>query len=104
MEKKLYKSRKNKMISGVCGGIADYFGIDATVVRLVFAALAILKGAGVILYLLAWILIPSLPGSELDSSSEDDIDNLKSANVDDSAKGKKRAHSDEEFDSFFKKK
>ena len=44
MEKKLYKSNQNKMIDGVCGGIAEYFGIDPTVVRLIWALFSLMGG------------------------------------------------------------
>lgn len=101
MSKKLYKSSKNKMISGVCGGIAEYFNIDPTIVRLVTGVLCCLKGVGVVLYILACIIIPY-------SDSDDDIDNLKSANVNSDSKKNEgesngKMHSDEEFDNFFKK-
>ena len=48
MKKKLTKSQKNKMFAGVCGGIAEYFNIDATIVRLVFVLFTLLKTAGII--------------------------------------------------------
>jgi len=101
MSKRLYKSSKNKMIAGVCGGIAEYFNIDPTIVRLVVGILCCLKGVGIGLYVLACIIIPY-------SDVEEDVDNLKSANVDSDNKGKgkssdKKMHSDEEFDSYFKK-
>ena len=46
------------MLCGVCGGIAEYFGVDSTVVRLVFAGLGIIGGSGVLLYLAAAIIMP----------------------------------------------
>lgn len=58
MYKKLYRSTKNKMICGVCGGIAEYFNIDPTLVRLGMAGLAMIWGSGVLVYLLAAIIIP----------------------------------------------
>ena len=61
MEKKLYKSSKNKMIDGVCGGIGEYFGIDPTLVRLGFVALCILGGSGLIAYIVALIIVPRAP-------------------------------------------
>ncbi len=61
MVKKLYRSVSDKQIAGVCGGLAKYFGIDSTVVRLVWAAAVILAGAGLLLYLIAWVLIPQEP-------------------------------------------
>lgn len=58
MNRKLYRSRKNKMIGGVCGGIAEYLGIDPTIIRLIWAFTTLFWGAGIIIYLLAWIIIP----------------------------------------------
>ena len=56
--KKLYRSETNKMIAGVCGGIAEYFDIDATLVRLGFAVFSIIGGSGILLYLAVAIIIP----------------------------------------------
>ena len=56
--KKLYRSESNRMIAGVCGGIAEYFEIDATLVRLGFAVFSLLGGSGVLAYLVAMIIIP----------------------------------------------
>ena len=61
MEKKLYKSNQNKMIDGVCGGIAEYFGIDPTVVRLIWALLSLMGGSGILAYIIAAIIIPRSP-------------------------------------------
>lgn len=57
-EKKLYRSETNKMICGVCGGIAEYIHIDATILRLIFAFLG-LTGTGIVAYIIAAIIIPS---------------------------------------------
>lgn len=54
--KKLYKSN-NRMICGVCAGVAEYFDIDTTIVRLIWAALA-LSGTGILLYIVAAIVMP----------------------------------------------
>lgn len=56
--KKLYKSDINKMISGVCGGIAEYFSIDPTLVRLGWVLFSFLGGSGIIAYIIAAIIIP----------------------------------------------
>ena len=61
MQKKLYRSKKDKMIAGVCGGIAEYFDIDSTLVRLLTVIFVLLGGAGVIAYIIAWIIIPQTP-------------------------------------------
>ena len=55
--KRLYKSRNNKMICGVCAGLAEYLGIDPTVVRLIWAALG-LTGTGILLYIIAALVMP----------------------------------------------
>ena len=57
MNKKLYRSNTNKMICGVCGGIGEYFDIDPTIIRLVWAVLAC-SGTGTVVYLIAAIIIP----------------------------------------------
>jgi phage shock protein C len=56
--KRLYRTREGRVIAGVCAGLAAYFGVDPTLVRLAFAVLTIFGGAGVLLYLVAWIVIP----------------------------------------------
>lgn len=56
--KKLCKSSTNRIICGVCGGIAEYFGIDATVVRLIFVIFGLVS-AGVIFYIIAALLMPA---------------------------------------------
>jgi phage shock protein PspC (stress-responsive transcriptional regulator) len=57
--KKLYRSRNDRMISGVCAGIGEYFGVDPTLVRLAFVLMALLGGPGIILYFILWIIIPN---------------------------------------------
>ncbi|WP_234488895.1 PspC domain-containing protein [Oxynema sp. CENA135] len=59
--KRLYRSQRNKQIAGVCSGVAQYFGIDPTVVRLAFVLLALMGGPGLVLYLIMWVLIPLEP-------------------------------------------
>ena len=103
MSKKLKKSNKNKMIAGVCGGVAEYFNIDPTVVRLIFVVLGFLKGLGLWIYALAAIIMPS-SFDDLENASDEDLNNLKSANVNSSeGKNNEKVHSDEEFEKFFKK-
>ena len=58
MDKKLYKSNTNRMLAGVCGGIAEYFNLDPTVVRLAWVAFCALGGSGILAYILAAIIIP----------------------------------------------
>lgn len=60
MSRKLYRSDKNKMLCGVCGGIGEYLNVDPTLIRLVWAVLAC-SGTGILVYLLAAIIIPLEP-------------------------------------------
>lgn len=59
--KRLYRSGKDKVIAGICGGIAEYFNIDSTIVRLIWALSILLWGMGIIAYIVAWIIIPRNP-------------------------------------------
>ena len=60
--KKLYRSRKNRIIAGVCAGLAEYLQVDPTIVRLLYAVFTLFSmGAGILLYLLAWIIVPESP-------------------------------------------
>ena len=61
MEKRLYKSNTDKKLGGVCGGIAKYFGIDSTIVRLAWLVAVFCAGGGLIAYLIAYIVIPREP-------------------------------------------
>ncbi|USG99275.1 PspC domain-containing protein [Thermococcus argininiproducens] len=62
MEKKLYRSRKNRMLFGVCGGLAEYFNVDPTLVRILFIILLIGSvGTAVLLYLLLAVVMPEEP-------------------------------------------
>lgn len=56
--KRLYRSKKDGMICGVCGGIANYFNIDPTLVRLAFVLIAMGAGSGILAYIIAAIIIP----------------------------------------------
>ena len=57
--KRIYRSRKNKIFAGVCGGIGEYLNIDPIIIRLCWIALTLLSvGAGIVVYALAWIIMP----------------------------------------------
>ena len=58
--RKLYRSRNQRMIAGVCGGLADYFIVDATLVRVLFLLLAVFGGTGLVIYLVMWIIVPDI--------------------------------------------
>ena len=61
LEKKLYRSRKVKSLAGVCGGLAAYFNVDVTVIRLLWALAAVVYGTGLFAYIVAAIVIPLEP-------------------------------------------
>lgn len=61
MNKKLYRSVKDKKIAGVCGGLAEYFNIDSTIVRLALVVFCILGGAGLLFYIIAALIMPADP-------------------------------------------
>ena len=73
LSQRLYRSRSDRMIAGVCGGIGQYFGVDSTIVRL-FTVLATIFSGGVvfILYVVLWIVVPEdlLAGAETTSQAE----------------------------------
>jgi len=64
LEKKLYRSRTDRMLGGVCGGIAEYFNVDPTLIRLLAVVLIMAGGAAIIAYIIAWIVIPEEPKKE----------------------------------------
>jgi phage shock protein C len=59
--RKLYRSKTNRQVAGVCGGLAEYFNLDATLVRVLFVLLAVLGGSGLVLYVAMWIIVPKEP-------------------------------------------
>jgi len=61
MEKRLQRSRTEKMIGGVCGGIAEYFSVDPTIVRILWVIITLLGGAGLLLYIILWVIMPLQP-------------------------------------------
>ena len=58
MKKRLYKSREDKKLCGVCGGIAEYFELDPTIIRLAWVIFTLLGGSGIIAYIIAAIVMP----------------------------------------------
>jgi phage shock protein C len=70
-QKRLLRSRTNRMLGGVCAGLANYLGMDPLLIRVAFAALGFVNGFGVILYFVLWIIIPDEASREL--ASEDAV-------------------------------
>ena len=56
--KRLYRSKNEKMIAGVCGGLASYFHLDPTIIRLVFILLLFAPPSGILIYLILWLITP----------------------------------------------
>ena len=61
MEKKLYRSVKDKKLTGVCGGVADYFRIDSSIVRIIWAVSALFAGVSVLAYIICAFVLPEEP-------------------------------------------
>ena len=59
--KRLYRNSQNKLLAGVCSGLGDYFNIDPVIIRLLWVVLTIFGGAGLLIYIIAWIIIPEKP-------------------------------------------
>lgn len=61
LNKRLYRSRKDQQIAGVCGGLAEYLGVDPTIVRLLWVIFAIAGGPGVVAYIIMAVVVPEEP-------------------------------------------
>ncbi len=66
MAKRLYRSYRNKMVFGVCGGIGEYFNVDPVIIRLIWLASIFWLGGGVIAYLIAAVIIPAEDPNSID--------------------------------------
>lgn len=66
--KRLYRSHKHRMIAGLCGGVAEYFDIDPTLVRVGLVIVSFLPGPSIIFYLIAWAIVPEEPTSPVKSA------------------------------------
>jgi len=60
--KRLYRSRDNRWIAGICGGLGEYLNVDPTVVRAAFVLFALAGGSGILAYIILWFIIPEEPG------------------------------------------
>jgi phage shock protein C len=58
--RKLYRSRNQRMLAGVCGGLAEYFNLDATLIRVLFLVLAVFGGSGLVIYVVMWLIVPDV--------------------------------------------
>jgi phage shock protein PspC (stress-responsive transcriptional regulator) len=69
-DRKLYRSQENRMIGGVCGGMAEYFTIDPNLMRLLFIVLTFVGGSGILIYIASLIIIPNNPDQTISEKSE----------------------------------
>ncbi len=70
MARKLYRSRTDSMLGGVCSGLAEYLDADPTIIRIVFVLLALLGGHGILLYLILWVIMPPKPETTITPPTE----------------------------------
>ena len=68
--KRLYRSRSNRVIAGVAGGLGETFNVDPVIVRLVFVVLGLMNGFGVLLYLAMWLLVPNENSTAADAREQ----------------------------------
>ena len=68
--KRLYRSRSNRVVAGVAGGLGEAFNVDPVIVRLVFVVLGLMNGFGVLLYLAMWLLVPNENSTAVDAREQ----------------------------------
>lgn len=100
MTKRMYKSSRNRILTGVCGGIGEYFNIDPTIVRLIFLVLTFAGFSGVLVYIIAALIMPAGQADNFEN-----FEDMKSANPEyrQKPKIKNKIKTDDDFDSYFKK-
>lgn len=72
MQNRLVRPVNGRILAGVCAGLADWIGLDVTIVRLIFLVLLVMTGSGLLFYIILWVVVPSsneMPGSQSDWSS-----------------------------------
>ncbi len=74
--KKLYRSQKDRIIAGVCGGLGKYFNTNSNIIRLIFVILVFFQGLGVILYAVLVILVPLKPGEKISVNREEKVEEM----------------------------
>jgi phage shock protein C len=89
--KRLYRSTKDKIISGLCGGIAEYFNIDPVIVRLIVVILFLLSGWGFLAYLIGWIIVPKNPFNWSVPKTDDPKDKQKDESKEDEQKTEEKS-------------
>lgn len=61
MSKRLYRSRKDRKIAGVCGGLGEYFNVDPVIFRILWVVLVLGAGTGILAYIIFWLIVPEAP-------------------------------------------
>jgi len=77
MHKRLYRSSREKMLAGVAGGVAEYFDVDPTIVRLIFVLTLFAGGAGFIAYIVMWIIVPQEPYMQYNMPAGEQVHNTE---------------------------
>lgn len=75
--KKLYRSKKDRMLFGVCGGLGSYFKIDPNIFRILFIASAFMGGSGILLYVVLLIFIPNEGGKRVEENKFEEVKEFK---------------------------
>ncbi len=77
---KLYRSKSNSVLAGVCGGLGEYFGVDPVLVRALFVLITLAGGSGVVLYIILWIIIPSeeFADGNFEKNIKNNVEEIKS--------------------------
>ena len=73
-DRKIFRSIDDYMVAGVCGGLANYFKIDSSLVRIIFVLLALSGGCGVLIYLILWLVVPKEKGVEKEINREEKLE------------------------------
>ncbi|MGD1996683.1 MAG: PspC domain-containing protein [Anaerolineae bacterium] len=71
MKSKLYRSRTDRMIAGICGGLGRYLSVDPTIIRLIFVLLALADGVGILIYFVMWLIVP--PASRVEGATPEEV-------------------------------
>lgn len=74
--RKLHRSRSDRKLAGVCGGLAQFFNHDPTLIRVLFVVLAVLGGSGILIYLAMWIMVPNSPKTPSSTGTADVVRQL----------------------------
>lgn len=70
MAKRLFRSRNDRVIAGICGGLGEYFDIDPTIFRIIFVIVAVAGGVSILIYILGMFIIPEEPGAKIQSDTD----------------------------------